>query len=55
MHLRILQLFICVDSIICFFNQLIMSRIKQIIAWVALIGGGIAFFFFSIWAAEVMR
>jgi len=32
-----------------------MSKIKQIIAWVAIIGGGIAFFFFSQFMAEVMR
>lgn len=32
-----------------------MSRTKQIAAWIGIIGGGIAFFFFSIHAAEVMR
>jgi hypothetical protein len=32
-----------------------MSKIKQIVAWVAIIGGGIAFFFFSQFMAEVMR
>jgi len=25
-----------------------MSKIKQIAAWIAIIGGGIAFFFFSL-------
>jgi hypothetical protein len=32
-----------------------MSKIKAIITWVAIIGGGIGFFFFSIEAAEFMR
>jgi hypothetical protein len=32
-----------------------MSKIKKIIAWVSIIGGGIAFFFFSQYAAELMR
>jgi len=32
-----------------------VSRTKQIAAWVAIIGGGIAFFFFSQYAAEAMR
>ena len=32
-----------------------MSRAKQIAAWVAIIGGGIGFFFLSIELAEVMR
>jgi len=32
-----------------------MSRAKQIAAWVAIIGGGIGFFFFSQYAAEAMR
>ena len=32
-----------------------MSKIKQIAAWVAIIGGGIGFFFFSQFMAEVMR
>ncbi len=33
----------------------LMSKIKQIAAWVAIIGGGIGFFFFSQFMAEVMR
>lgn len=33
----------------------IMSKIRQIAAWVAIIGGGIGFFFFSQYLAEVMR
>jgi len=32
-----------------------MSKIKQIAAWIAIIGGGIGFFFFSIEMAEFMR
>ena len=32
-----------------------MSKIKQVVAWAAMIGGGIAFFFFSIEMAEFMR
>ncbi len=36
-------------------NNICMSKIKQIAAWVAIIGGGIAFFFFSIEMAEFMR
>jgi len=32
-----------------------MSKIKKIVAWVLIIGGGIAFFFFSQYAAELMR
>jgi len=32
-----------------------MSKIKQVVAWVAIIGGVIAFFFFSIEMAEFMR
>lgn len=32
-----------------------MSKIKKILAWIAIIGGGIGFFFFSQFAAEVMR
>jgi hypothetical protein len=34
---------------------MVMTRAKQIAAWIAIIGGGIAFFFFSQYAAEVMR
>jgi len=43
------------DSIMSFKLSLHMSKIKQIVAWVAIIGGGIAFFFFSQFMAEVMR
>ncbi|MDH3204506.1 MAG: hypothetical protein OEL81_07515 [Nitrosopumilus sp.] len=32
-----------------------MSKIKQVVAWVAIIGGGVGFFFFSQFLAEVMR
>ncbi len=32
-----------------------VSKIKQVAAWVAIIGGGIGFFFFSQYLAEVMR
>ena len=32
-----------------------MSKAKKIAAWVAIIGGGIGFFFFSQIAAEAMR
>lgn len=32
-----------------------MSRIKAVAAWVAIIGGGIAFYFFYGVAAEWMR
>lgn len=32
-----------------------MSKIKQLVAWVAIIGGGIGFFFLSIEMAEIMR
>ncbi|MGY5148117.1 MAG: hypothetical protein ACW9W4_08985 [Candidatus Nitrosopumilus sp. bin_7KS] len=32
-----------------------MSKIKQIAAWIAIIGGGVGFFFFSIEMAEFMR
>lgn len=32
-----------------------MSRGEQIMAWVAIIGGGIGFFFFSQYMVEVMR
>jgi len=43
------------DSIMSVKVLLHMSKIKQIVAWVAIIGGGIAFFFFSQYMAEVMR
>jgi hypothetical protein len=32
-----------------------MSKNKQIISWIAIIAGGIGFFFFSIEMAEFMR
>jgi hypothetical protein len=32
-----------------------MSKNKQILAWAAIIGGGIGFFFFSIEMVEFMR
>jgi len=32
-----------------------MSKNQQVVAWIAMIGGGIAFFFFSQWMTEVMR
>jgi len=32
-----------------------MSKTKQIVAWIGLIVGGIAFFFFSQWMTQVMR
>jgi hypothetical protein len=32
-----------------------MSKIKQIAAWIAVLGGGIAFFFFSMYAVDFMR
>jgi hypothetical protein len=32
-----------------------MSKIKQLVAWIAIIAGGIGFFFFSIEMAEFMR
>ena len=32
-----------------------MSKIKQIAAWIAIIGGGIGFFFLSQALTEVMR
>jgi len=43
------------DSIMSLIISFHMSKIKQIVAWVAIIGGGIAFFFFSQYMAEVMR
>jgi hypothetical protein len=38
-----------------FLNLLLMSKIKQIAAWIGIIGGGIAFFFFSLYAVDFMR
>jgi hypothetical protein len=32
-----------------------MSKTKQIVAWIAILGGGIAFFFFSLYAVDFMR
>jgi len=32
-----------------------MSKPKQVVAWIAIIGGGIAFFFVSQWMTEIMR
>jgi len=32
-----------------------MSTIKKIISWIAVLGGGIAFFFFSLYAVDFMR
>ena len=32
-----------------------MTKLKQVAAWIAIIGGGIGFFFFSIEMAELMR
>jgi hypothetical protein len=32
-----------------------MSKIKQILSWIGIIGGGIAFFFVSQFMVEVMR
>jgi len=32
-----------------------MSKKQAVAAWVGIIGGGIGFFFFSIYAAEAMR
>lgn len=43
------------DSITCVLLDVFVSKTKQIAAWIAIIGGGIAFFFFSQFAAEAMR
>jgi len=32
-----------------------MNKKQQVIAWIAMIGGGIGFFFFSMEMAEFMR
>ncbi len=32
-----------------------MTRLQKVAAWVAIIGGGVGFFFFSQFAAEAMR
>jgi len=39
----------------CFFEFVNMSKTKQIAAWIAILGGGIAFFFFSLHAVDFMR
>jgi len=39
----------------CFLNLHMMSKIKQIAAWIAVLGGGVAFFFFSLYAVDIMR
>ncbi len=36
-------------------GELIMSRLQQVGAWVGIIGGGIAFFFFSMYAEDFFR
>jgi len=36
-------------------GELTMSKIQQIGAWVGIIGGGIAFFFFSMYAEDFFR
>jgi len=32
-----------------------MSRKEQVVAWIAIIGGGIGFFFFSMYAEDFFR
>jgi hypothetical protein len=32
-----------------------MSKIKMIATWVGIVGGGIAFFFFSLYLVDFMR
>jgi len=32
-----------------------MSKNEKIVAWIAIIGGMIGFFFFSQWMTEIMR
>jgi len=32
-----------------------MSKIKQIAIWIGILGGGIAFFFLSLYAVDFMR
>ena len=34
---------------------MIMSKIKQIAIWIGILGGGIAFFFLSLYAVDFMR
>jgi len=49
----------CLNLSIRFNNEfdlfLNMTKRQQVIAWIAMIGGGIGFFFFSIEMAEFMR
>jgi hypothetical protein len=33
----------------------IMSKKQQVVAWIAMIGGGIGFFFFSMYAEDFFR
>ena len=44
-----------VDSIIRSDTTLAVSKLQQIGAWVGIIGGGIAFFFFSLYAEDFFR
>ena len=39
----------------CFLNLSIMSKTKQIATWITILGGGITFFFFSLYAVDFMR
>ena len=49
----------CLNLSIRFNNEfdifLDMTKKQQVVAWIAMIGGGIGFFFFSIEMAEFMR
>jgi len=49
----------CLNLSIRFNNEfnifLNMTKKQQVVAWIAMIGGGIGFFFFSIEMAEWMR
>ena len=49
----------CLNLSIRFNNEfdlfLDMTKRQQVVAWIAMIGGGIGFFFFSIEMAEFMR
>jgi hypothetical protein len=44
-----------VDSIMCIGVVLTVSKKQQIAAWVGIIGGGIGFFFFSMYAEDFFR
>jgi pyrroline-5-carboxylate reductase len=44
-----------VDSIIRTVGKVIMSKKQQIGAWIGIIGGGIGFFFFSMYAEDFFR